>query len=461
MPGRDFLPRASDVRELTVLALPIITVQVGLMLMGVADMVMVGHYAPEALAAVAMGNIYLFSAFILGQGILLAVDPLVAQAVGADDRAGIANAVQRGIVLAALLTPPVTLLSLPVAPVLAALGQPAEVVPVAAAFVRGTLPGIFPMLLFGVLRSTLQAVGRVRAVVVVIVLANLLNVLLNWILIYGRLGAPALGATGAGIATGLSRFVLGLGVLALGWPALRPLLRPWRREAFDAHALWNTTRVGLAIGLTMELEYGAFGATGLLVGTLGTSELAGHQIALNLASLTFMVPLAIGSAAAVVVGRAVGAGDPAGMRRGAGASLLVGIAVMVASATLFLVAPVSLARLYADDAAVIALAASVLPLAGLFQVFDGIQAVAVGILRGAGDTRVPLVMNVLGFWLIGLPVSWAGAKWLGLGVVGAWWGFVVGLAGVAALLAWRVRTRLRRRVERLTVERPAVPIAAE
>lgn len=286
-----------------------------------------------------------------------------------------------------------------------------------------------------------------------IVLANLANVFLNWVFIYGKLGAPALGAVGSGVATGMSRFALAGGILVLAWRELRPTLRPWRREAFALSPLGRMLTLGLPIAVTMALEYGAFATVGLMMGTLGTTQMAAHQVALNLASLTFMVPLGVSGAGAVLVGQAIGRGDPAGMRRAAGAALALGVGFMVSTAVAFLLAPGALARIYSTDPVVIALAASLIPLAGLFQVFDGTQAVAVGILRGAGDTRWPMVINVAGFWAVGLPISvWLGFH-AGYGPMGLWWGFVAGLAAVALLLLWRVRNRFRRTIERLIIDR--------
>jgi MATE family multidrug resistance protein len=209
--------------------------------------------------------------------------------------------------------------------------------------------------------------------------------------------------------------------------------------------------LGLPIGLQLGLEFSAFGGTGVLMGWLGTAAMAGHQIALNLASLTFMVPLGIGQAAGVLVGRAVGREDPVGARRAAGAGLLAGAMFMATTALLFLTAPSFLARQYSSDGEVLAVAVALLPLAGLFQIFDGLQVVASHVLRGVADTRAPMIVNVLGFWLIGLPI----ALWLGFrtdaGPVGLWWGLVAGLAAVAVFLLARIRRRFGGELRRLVL----------
>lgn len=435
------------------LAVPAVVVQVGLMLMGVIDTIMVGHLDHTALAAAAVANIYVFGGIVWGMGLMMVLDPIVSQALGAGDLVGVGRGVQRGVVLAVIITVPITLVNLPGEFVLPLLGQSPEIVPLASQFTRATLPGVLPFLLFLVFRGTLQAMQRMAPIVWTIVIANLANLALNWIFIYGKFGFPAMGAVGSGLATGVSRFVLAGGLLFLAWPELRPALLPWRAHAFRVAPLWRMVVIGFPIAVTMALEYGAFACVGLMMGTLGTTQMAAHQVALNLASLTFMVPVGVAGAGAVLVGRAIGRQDPGGMRRAAGAALVLGIGFMATTALAFTFAPAALARIYSTEPAVITLAASLIPLAGLFQVFDGTQAVAVGILRGAGDTRWPMMINVLGFWLVGVPIS----VWLGFdehfGPIGLWWGFVAGLAAVAILLLLRVRDRFRRTIERLVIDR--------
>jgi MATE family multidrug resistance protein len=219
--------------------------------------------------------------------------------------------------------------------------------------------------------------------------------------------------------------------------------------------LGRMLRLGLPIGLQYVLEFGAFAFVALMMGWLGTRQMAGHQVAINLASLTFMVPLGVGDAASVLVGHAVGRGDPDGARGSARAALACGAAFMCGTGVVFLAVPHALAGLYSDDAAVVAVAATLVRLAGVFQVFDGLQVVAGGILRGMGQTRVPMVVNALGYWLLGLPVSWLLGFRAGWGPVGLWWGLVVGLAVVATVLLTRVRLALARQPDRVVIESAA------
>ena len=447
-----FRPTRKTLRELLALALPVVTVQVGLMTMGVADSVMVGHISAAALGGVALGNVYFFAVCVFGMGVLLALDPVVSQAVGARDEPAVARGLQRGIVLSLLLSMPASLLLLATGPFLEALGQPAEVVPIAAGYVLREIPSVFPFYAFVVFRQTLQALGRMRAIVAVIVLSNLINVGLNWVLIFGKLGFPEMGANGSAWATTYSRWAMLAGIVALAWPTVRRYLLPWRPESFDARALVRMVALGAPIGVHMQLEFGVFGTVGLLMGRLGTEAVAAHQIALNLASLTFMVPLGVAGAATVLVGQAIGRDEQAEARRAAGAALLVGLAFMSLAAAAFLLVPRVFASAYSNDPAVLALASILIPIAGVFQVFDGLHVVSAGVLRGVADTRYPMAVGLIGFWLLGLPISLALGFWAGLGPPGLWWGLAAGLAIAAMLLVARVRSRLRREVLRVVID---------
>jgi len=460
LPSRRLLPRREDLRAMVRLALPVVVIQVGMMAMGVVDTLMVGRLGAPALAAVALGNLYFFLIAVFGMGTLMVLDPVVAQAVGAEDREGAARGVQRGVLLAGLLALPAAVLLLLAGPFMRAAGQPPDVVPLAAAYAERLAPGVFPFFLFVVLRQTLQSMGVTAPIVRAIVLANLANAVLNWMLIFGHLGAPALGVPGSAWATTLSRWLLVAILFVQARRRLTPLVRPMRREIWQAAPLGRMLRLGLPIGAQMFLEFGAFALVALMMGWLGTRSMAGHQIAINLASLTFMVPLGVGDAASVLVGQGVGRGDARATRGAAASALLCGVGFMVGTAVLFLAAPGSLARLYTPDLDVVLVAASLIPLAGIFQVFDGTQAVAAGILRGLGQTRVAMLVNLLGYWCVGLPVSYLCGIRLGQGPAGLWWGLVIGLAVVATTLLLRIRIALAREQRRVVIDDPAPPSLA-
>jgi MATE family multidrug resistance protein len=445
-------PTRQNFERLIRLAVPVVIVQVGLMAMGMVDVIMVGHYSPADLAATALGNVFVYGIAGFSMGVLFALDPLVSQAFGAGDQPAVARTVQRGMLIAAILSLPTMALLLIAGPLLAYLGQPAEVVPLATAYMSVSAPGIPAFLAFVVLRQSLQAMNRLKPVLITIVFANLLNAGLTWVLVFGKFGAPTHGSFGAGLATSIARVVLAVMLLALSWKVFRPLFNPRRHQAFALAPLLRTMRIGLPIGGQMLLEMGAFSVIALMMGRLGTVPMAAHQVAINIASGAFMVPLGVSSAVAVLVGQAIGAGDPERARRAASAGLVTGAGFMLVSASVFIGVPGLLARIYTSDMAVALMAAALIPIAGVFQVFDGLQIVSLGILRGVGDTRAPMVINVLGFWLLGFPASLLLCFGAGLGGPGLWWGLVVGLAAVAVLLMARVRSRMGRDIQRLVVE---------
>ena len=445
-------PRPTHLRRLIHLALPIVAVNLGQMSLNVVDTIMVGRVSAEAIAAVALGTLFFFAAAIAGEGILLALDPLISQAVGANDRTAMARGVQRGIVLAVGLTVPAGAFLLLSRPVMTALGQPADVVPLAASYAELMVLGMLPFYLFIGQRQVLQAMGKVRPVLLTMVCGNLLNIGLNWVLIFGKLGAPALGVAGAAWATSLTRWFLCVVLAVVAWPVLRPLLRPWHRESLAPAPLRRMVWLGLPIAGQRMLEYLTFGLTALAMGWIGTTAMAGHQIALNLAAISYMIPLGVGAAGAVLVGRAVGAGEPEEARRFAVRALALGGGVMLIGGAIFVGMPGLLARLYTSDPGARAVATLLLPLAGAFAVFDGLQAVGLGVLRGLADTRIPMLINLLGYWGIGLPAGFILAFPLGRGPAGLWWGLVIGLGVVALLLVARIRVRFAGEMHRVEVE---------
>ncbi len=441
-----------ELRYLVALALPITIVQVGMMLMGVVDTMMVGRVSETALAAVAVGNLVFFGAIAYGLGVIMGLDPVLAQAFGAKDRVGMTRGLQRGLLMAVGLTVPTAIVLGMAQPLLHFAEQPADVIPVAARYAWISIPGVLPFFVFLVFRQTLQVLGELRTIVAIIFFANGLNVLLNGLLIFGYGEFNGLGALGSAWASTASRWILAIGLLACSWRHLRPHLFPWHRESLGREGLLRLLKLGTPVGIQVFLEFGAFAVIALLMGWLGAREIAAHQIAINLASLTFMMPLGISGAASVLVGRAIGAGDMPAARSYAILSLLSGVGVMSLASILLCTLPYPLARLYTNQADVIAIAVLLIPMAGIFQVFDGMQVVASGVLRGAGDTRGPMLINVLGFWLVGMPVAVYLAFVIQVGPTGLWWGLVAGLATVALLLLMRVVDRLRRHVDRVQLD---------
>ena len=446
------LPHRDDLQAMLRLAVPIVVVQVGMMLLGVVDTMVVGRLSSEALAAVALGHVMIVAVSSFGIGMLLALDPLVAQAVGAGDATAVRRSVQRGLLIAFGLMIPSILLLLPSQTVLGFFRQPAEIVPIAANYIRICIPGLLPFYGFVVLRQSLQAMGRVRPIVLTIVVVNLFNLVADWVLVFGVGPVPRLGPMGSAWATTAARILLFVVLFVVAHKELGPLLSRLDREALRLRPLWRVIRLGMPIGFQVQLEIIAFAVIALLMGGFGTLQMASHQVAINIASLTFMVPLGVGSAAAIRVGQAIGAGDSNGARRAASASVIIGAGFMSLMAALFIGAPRLLATAYTSVEEVVALAALLIPIAGYFQIFDGLQVVSAGVLRGAGDTRVPLVANILGFWFIGLPTSLLLGFRLGFGPQGLWWGFVAGLGAVAVFLLGRIAWKFRGTISRVEVE---------
>lgn len=450
--GTSLRPTRAELREMARLAFPIVLVNVGMQSMGMVDAMMLGRVSAAALAAGALGNFYFFVTAIIGIGILMALDPVIAQAVGAKDEVAIARGVQRGVVLTLLVTLAVSLTFVPAPLVFAALRQPADVVPLASAYVLWSIPGLLPFFLFNMMRQTLQALARITPVVVAVVVANAANVFFNWVLIFGHLGFEPGGVRGAAQSTVLSRWIMAAVLVGAAWPVLRPTLRPWRRESLSLAPLARMLLLGLPVGLQFFAEANAFGFVTVMTGWMGTTTLAGHEIALNLASMTFMVPLGVAGAAAVMVGHAIGRGDMSASRRDAVAALAVGVGFMALMAIVFALVPRALAGAYTTDASTRALAATLIPIAAVFQVFDGTQVISSAILRGAGDTRVPMILHVLSFWAVGIPLGALVAFGLDGGAAGLWWGLTAGLAAAAGLQVLRVRAKLGRHVGRVMID---------
>ena len=424
------------------LALPVVLAEMGWMTMGMVDALMVGRISPEAIGAVGLGSSIFIGLCIFAMGLLLGLDTLVSQAFGADDVDTCHRWLVHGVVLAVVLSIPVTAALFWISTGLGAWGIDPAVLVLTRSYVRIVAWSVFPLLLYAAFRRYLQGMGIVRPVTAALVGANLVNVFVNWMLIFGKLGAPALGVDGAAWATVLSRVTMAATLLATilyidrgGTASTFRVLRlewPWFRRL---------VALGAPAATQVTLEVGAFAAATALAGRLAPTSLAAHQIAINYAALTFMVPLGISSAAAVRVGHAVGRRDPAGASRAGWTALLFGVLFMSAAALVFVGMPRLLLRAFTADARVLEVGVSLLLIAAIFQLFDGVQGVATGALRGLGETRTPMLWNLAGHWFVGLPLGYALCFGLGHGITGLWWGLSVGLiiCGVALLYVWNRR----------------------
>lgn len=458
----------AEFRLLVRLGGPIAIVQFGMTMLNVVDVAMLGRHDEQSLPAMALGTALTWGTLVFCMGVITAIDPLLAQAVGARDAPAIPRLLGRGALLALALSVPAAMLLWPSGYWLRLFGQPEALVGEAAAYARLQAFGLLPFLWYSVLRSLLSAHARLLPQVLTIVVGNLLNLLLDWVLIHGQFGLPAMGATGASIATVLCRWWMLLALLWFGrrdiLPQLQQLGTPAVKQAVLAWLpLWRLLRLGTPIGLQFLLEMGVFATTALLIGRFDAAAaaahgvgqgpgLAGHQISLQLASLSFMVPLGLGMAASVRTGWAVGSGDQPALRRSVAAALGLATVVMTGFMMLFLCLPAWLAGLLTQHEAVLAMATTLIPIAGVFQIGDGLQVVAIGCLRGLGDVRSPVVANLVGFWILGLPLGCWLCFGLDLGPAGLWWGLVGGLFAVAMALLFVLHRRLQVRRERLRID---------
>ena len=438
-------------RALLLLAGPIALSQLSQTSMGFVDTVMVGRLGAVPLAAVAIGATIHYTVLLFGLGIVLAVGPLASQAHGASKPRDVARYTRQGIWLATIFAPIGMAIEFTAEQWLPLLGQDPGVSVIAGEYLRAVMWSIWPFLGFGALRSWLESVGRPLPVTAIALSAVAVNAIGNYAFVYGSFGMPALGAVGAGYATSVSYFYLFLALLI--YSQSRTSLRSYR--VFDrwrwprATYLRELVRVGLPMGISFAIESGYFTVTGILVGTLGAVSLAAHQIALQLVSFSFMIPLSVGLATTIRVGNLVGAERVDTARHAGWLAIGVGAGVMVISALVYGLSPKPLVGLFLGDtsvgesASVAALAAQLLFLAGLFQIFDGTQTVASGALRGLKDTFWPMVIGLVSYWVVGLGTGYF--LMTTLGTRGLWIGIIFGLAVAAVLLVARWR-RLSSRV---------------
>lgn len=449
-----------EFRELFRLALPLAASQAGSQLMGLVDVAVLGRLGEVELAASGIGNAVFFAVSILGMGIVLGVDPLISQWMGAGDELRARRVMWQGIWLALAVSCVLTLVMIAGAIALPLLGTP-QMVSAARTYLLIRMLSLVPFLLYFVVRSYLQAHGVTRPMIISMLVANVVNLGADIVLVFGGSvlpewtgplrAIPAMGVAGAAIATVVCAFVQLAIVLAAAMAIEVPAPvdhRPDRREMGEAF------RVGLPVGLQMGAEVGVFALVALLAGRLGPLQLAAHQVVISLASFTFTVGVGVATAGSVRVGLAIGSRNRRGTRTAGHVAFVGGAIVMGVSALAFALFPRAIARIVTDQENVIAVAIPLLIVAAVFQLSDGVQAVGAGVLRGAGDTRYAFIANVVGHWLVGLPVALYLGFTRNMGVVGLWWGLCVGLTVVAVLLFVRFEKLSGELIEPITREMP-------
>jgi len=459
---REFLPMLE-------IAIPVVMAELGWMAMGVVDTIMVGPLGPEAISAAGVGTAMHMGFAVFGMGLMLGLDTLVSQSFGARDIRDCHRWLFDGLTLAALMTVPVTTMCALVWLAIPWLGFHDAVRPLLAPYFGIVLLSTPFLLAYAACRRYLQGMHVVTPVMFALVTANLINAGANWTLIYGHFGFPAMGVAGAAWATFLSRvYMLGVLVVAIWWfdkrrtaealggsPSDLSAVAGAKAEALAKEGLWQVPRtvdrarlrrlvqLGFPAASQVGAEVGVFALATALAGTLDPISGASHQIALNMAGLAYMIPLGLSSAGAVRVGHAVGAGDRDRASAAGWTAILIGTGFMIVAGLVFVLIPEYLISLFTTDAAVLSVGRSLLLLAAVFALFDGIQGVITGTLRGLGDTRTAMKVNLVAHWLFGLPTSYLLCFVVGWGVYGLWVGLSLGLivTGVILLWVWTVKIR--------------------
>jgi multidrug resistance protein, MATE family len=427
----------TELKTLLRLAGPLAAAQAGTQIMSLVDLAVIGRLGASQLGAAGLGNALFFTISILGMGIVFGVDPMISQAFGAGDAVRARHVLWQGIWLALGVT---VVLTIPLlfAPMLLPLFDVAEPLrPIAIQFLLVRSAGLAPLLLFLVIRAYLQAQHITRPMVMAMLIGNVFNFVSDVILVFGWGPFPRMGVAGAALSTDLGA-ILQLAVVA--W-TVRSIHLPPHDAGVLHHPRWpeirQAIRIGLPIGLQLMAEIGIFALVGLMAGHLGAIHLAAHQLVLAFVSLTFTISVGVASAGSVRVGLAVGARDQPRTRLAGFAAIAGGASVMIIGAAIFAIFPRPIARLLTDQEVVIAAAVPIFLVAAVFQLSDGLQAIGAGILRGAGDTTFPLAANLVGHWLIGLPIALYLGFHRNMGIVGLWWGLCAGLTAVAILLLFR------------------------
>jgi MATE family multidrug resistance protein len=420
-------------RETMILAIPVSIGQLGHVMLGVTDSLMVGQLGEVPLAGAALGHSIFVLVLVFIVGVCNAITPLTAIAAGRNDHEEVGVVFRQGLLVNTAMGALFVLFTLLISDSLAMMGQLPEVVALAAPYLRIMGFSFLPMAIFFTFRNFIEGLSFTKPAMVIIILANGVNVFGNWVLISGNLGMPALGLKGAGYSSLIVEAfsVIVLMAYVLKSPRFRryhPLLQ---FRSFNRPVITRILHIGLPSGVQYLFEAGSFSFSAVMIGWIGATALAAHQIALSLASVSFMITLGISNAATIRVGNAVGRGDGQEVRRAGFSAIIMGMSLMGLAALSFIIFRNALPNLYIDDPAVLHLAARLLILAALFQLSDGMQVVGHGVLRGLTDVTVPMFIAIVSYWGIGIPTSYVLAFVVGWGVEGVWMGFVAGLTAAA------------------------------
>jgi len=434
-----------EFRPMLALAAPLVLADLGWMAMGAVDTIMAGPLGAAAIGAGSLGSMLFYPVVMCGMGMLLGMDTLVAQSFGAGDRADCRRTLVNGLWLGAGLAPALVLALWSMIPLLGAAGTNPRVLVLFGGYARALLWGVLPMLFYAAFRSYLQAVNVVKPIAFALISANVVNIAGNYALMYGHWGFRAMGLTGSGYSTSIARVYMAAVLLAavareerVG-RRKRPPHRPSAGSLPDLPRLRRMAALGLPAALQILAEGAVFGVVTVFAARLDEASLAAHGIALIVISTTYMAPLGIGAAAAVRVGQATGRNDPRGVAASGWSALTMGALSMGAAGVALWTVPRWIVGIATRDAAVVAVGVALLRIAAFFELFDGLQTVATGALRGLGDTRSPMLAHLAGYWMLGLPVAYLLCFHFRWGAAGIWVGLCAALIpiGSVLLVVWK------------------------
>lgn len=421
------------------LAYPVMLSQLGQVLVGVADSMMVGRLGATPLAAASLANSIFFVVLMFGIGVSMAITPLVASADGQGKSKRIAKLFKHGFVINMFTGLVLFLIILMAAPSLNYMNQPEEVVQMAIPYLAIITLSLIPFMFFQTFKQFAEGLSQTKQAMAVTIFCNLINVFLNWVLIYGELGFPAMGLNGAGWATLISRILMGILIFYYVWNSKRytqyKIGFGFKKLSFPM--ISKMLKLGVPTGFQFIFEVGAFSAAAIMMGWIGVNALAAHQIAINLASISYMMASGLSAAAMVRVGNQLGRNDIKTLRE-AGFTIFGMVALfMFCFAVIFIVFRNFLPSLYIDELPVIEMTASLLIIAGFFQLSDGIQVVGLGALRGMSDVKIPTLVTLVAYWVLGLPLGYFFAFQLDMAEQGIWYGLLIGLTSTGVMLLYR------------------------
>ncbi|MDO8967263.1 MATE family efflux transporter [Algoriphagus sp.] len=430
------------------LAYPVMLSQLGQVSVGVADSMMVGRLGALPLAAASLGNSIFFVLMMFGIGISMGITPLISIAEGKGKIKRISRLFTHGLWINLATSILLTAIVLGLSQGLFFLNQPEDVVVLAIPYLLIITASLIPMMVFQTFKQMAEGLSQTKQAMYITIFCNLINIFLNWVLIWGYLGAPALGLNGAGLATLISRILMMVLMGAYILFSKRYQIYQFSLSIRNASLpmIYRILKIGVPTGFQFIFEVSAFSAAAIMMGWIGVNALAGHQIALNLASISYMMATGLATAGMIRVSNQIGKGNPKAMREAGMVVFGMVIVFMFSAAVLFVAARFFLPTLYIDDPEVIALAASLLIIAGLFQLSDGVQVVGLGVLRGMEDVKVPTLVTLMAYWVLGLPLGYLFAFEFGMAEKGIWYGLLIGLSITAVILFYRFHALSKRRL---------------